>query len=70
MGITIIGHGHAPHIVGGCYEVGISCGMDHGYNSGLSGWAYNGVTLNKYGKRQSITFNKETLTYTTLYCVS
>lgn len=64
---TIVGHSHSPAIIGGCYQVGISCGMDHGYNSGLSGWAYNGVILNKYGKRQSITFNKETLTYTTLY---
>lgn len=64
---TIIGHGHAPQIIGGCYQVGISCAMQHGYNKGLSGWAYNGVTLNKYGKRQSITFNKTTMTYTTLY---
>jgi len=64
---TIIGHSHSPSIKWGCYQVGISCGMKHGYNNGLSGWAYNGVTLNRYGKRQSITFNKNTLTYTTLY---
>lgn len=64
---TIIGHSHAPSIVNGCYQVGISCSMQHGYNNGLSSWAYNGVTLNNHGKRQSITFNKDTLTYTTLY---
>lgn len=64
---TIIGHSHSPQINGGCYQVGISCQMQHGYNKGLSGWAYNGVTLNKHGKRQSITLNKDTLTYTTLY---
>jgi hypothetical protein len=64
---SIIGHSHSPSIIGGCYQVGISCKMDHGYNSGLSGWAYAGVTLNKHGKRQLIVLNKETLTYTTLY---
>ena len=63
---TIIGHSHSPAIKGGCYQVGVSCSLKHGYNKGLSSWAYNGVILNKYGKRQSITFNKETLTYTTL----
>lgn len=64
---TIIGHSHSPSIRWGCYQVGLSCKMDHGYNSGLSGWAYAGCTLNKYGKRQMIILNKETLTYTTLY---
>ena len=64
---TIIGHSHSPAIRWGCYQVGISCQMDHGYNTGLSGWAYAGVTLNKHGKRQMIVFNKDTLTYTTLY---
>lgn len=64
---TIIGHSHSPAIKWGCYQVGVSCSLKHGYNKGLSGWAYNGVTLNKHGKRQSITFNKNTLTYTTLY---
>jgi len=64
---TIIGHSHSPSIRWGCYQVGISCQMQHGYNKGLSGWAYAGVTLNKHGKRQMIVFNKDTLTYTTLY---
>lgn len=64
---TIIGHSHSPSIKWGCYQVGISCSMKHGYNKGLSGWAYAGVTLNKYGKRQMIIFNKDSLTYTTLY---
>lgn len=64
---TIIGHSHSPGIRWGCYQVGISCGMEHGYNHGLSGWAYAGVTLNKHGKRQMIILNKDTLTYTTLY---
>jgi len=64
---TITGHSHSPSIKWGCYQVGISCGMKHGYNKGLSGWAYAGTTLNKHGKRQMIIFNKDTLTYTTLY---
>lgn len=64
---TIIGHTHSPCIMGGCYQVGIACSLEHGYNAGLSGWAYAGVTLNKHGKRQMIVFNKYTLTYTTLY---
>lgn len=63
---SIIGHSHSPAIKNGCYQVGISCAMKHGYNKGLSGWAYAGVTLNKYGKRQMIIFNKNSLTYTTL----
>ena len=64
---TIVGHSHSPAIKGGCYQVGIACGMNHGYNHGLSSWAYGSCTLNKYGKRQMIVLNKETLTYTTLY---
>lgn len=64
---TIIGHSHSPGIRWGCYQVGLSCGMEHGYNQGLTSWAYAGCTLNKHGKRQMIVFNKETLTYTTLF---
>lgn len=64
---TIIGHSHSPSIRWGCYQVGLSCKMDHGYNAGLSGWAYAGCTLNEHGKRQMIVLNKQTLTYTTLY---
>lgn len=64
---TIIGHSHTPSIKGGCYQVGISCKMDHDYNEGMSGWTWAGCTLNKYGKRQMIVFNKKSLTYTTLY---
>lgn len=64
---TIVGHTHSPSITGGCYQVGIACSMEHGYNAGLSGWAYAGATLNQHGKRQMIVFNKQTLTYTTLY---
>ena len=64
---NIIGHSHAPHIKGNTYQVGISCGMSHGYNQGLSKWAYAGVTLNNRGIRQLIVLNKDTLTYTTLY---
>lgn len=63
---TIIGHSHSPSIRWGCYQVGVSCKLDHEYNKGLSGWAYAGVTLNKHGKRQMIILNKDTLTYTTL----
>jgi len=64
---SIIGHSHSPAIRWGCYQVGLSCRMDHGYNKGLSSWAYASCTLNKYGKRQMIVLNKDTLTYTTLY---
>ena len=64
---TIIGHSHSPSIHWGCYQVGLSCAMEHGYNQGLSSWAYAGCTLNKHGKRQMIILNQNTLTYTTLY---
>ncbi|MDA3855099.1 MAG: hypothetical protein PF569_02485 [Candidatus Woesearchaeota archaeon] len=64
---TIIGHSHSPGIRWGCYQVGVSCKLDHDYNTGLSGWAYSGVSLNQRGKRQLIVLNKNTLTYTTLY---
>ncbi len=64
---TIIGHSHSPGIKWGCYQVGISCKTDHDYNSGLTSWAYAGVTLNKHGKRQLVVFNQNSLTYTTLY---
>lgn len=63
---TIIGHTHSPSIIGGCYQVGVSCKLQHEYNKGLSGWAYASCTLNKHGKRQMIILNKESLTYTTL----
>lgn len=64
---SVTGHSHSPFIKGGCYQVGISCAMDHDYNDGLSSWAYAGCTVNKHGKRQMIVFNQEKLTYTTLY---
>lgn len=64
---TIIGHTHTPGILWGCYQVGVSCKLDHDYNKGLSGWCYAGVTLNSRGKRQLIVLNKNTLSYTTLY---
>jgi len=64
---TIIGHSHSPAIRWGCYQVGLTCGMEHGYNTGLTSWAYASCTLNKHGKRQMIILNKDTLTYTTLY---
>lgn len=64
---TIIGHSHSPAIRWGCYQVGIACKSQHGYNEGLTGWSFAGVSLNKHGKRQLIVLNKDTLTYTTLY---
>lgn len=64
---TIVGHIHSPAIKWGCYQVGLSCKMDHEYNTGLTGWAYAGVTLNRHGKRQMVVFNQKSLTYTTLY---
>ena len=63
---TVIGHSHAPGIQGNCYQVGISCAMKHGYNTGLSSWAYAGVTVNKHGMQQLIVLNNNSLTYTTL----
>lgn len=63
---TITGHSHSPGICGGAYQVGVSCSLDHGYNQGLSNWAYAGCTFNEHGKRQIIVFNKDSLTYTTL----
>ena len=64
---NIVGHSHAPHIKGNTYQVGVSCSLHHGYNEGLSKWAYASVTLNARGARQLIVLNKNTLTYTTLY---
>lgn len=64
---SIVGHTHSPAIRWGCYQVGLTCKMDHGYNQGLSSWAYASCTLNKHGKRQLIVLNKDSLTYTTLY---
>lgn len=64
---TIKAHTHSPAIKGNCYQVGISCGMDHGYNEGLTNWGYASVTINKHGARQLLILNKDTLTYTTLY---
>ena len=64
---NVIGHSHTPGIKWGTYQVGISCGMKHGYNQGLSSWAYASVTINDRGIRQMILLNKDTLTYTTLY---
>jgi len=63
---SVIGHSHTPSITGGCYQVGISCAMDHGYNKGLSGWAYASCIINGRGKRQMIVLNKWTKSYTTL----
>ena len=63
----VIGHSHSPGIKKNCYQVGVSCKLDQGYNKGLSSWAYASTTLNKRGIRQMILLNKETLTYTTLY---
>lgn len=63
---NIIGHSHSPGIKGNTVQVGLSCGMKHGYNQGLSSWAYASCTLNKRGARQLIILNKDTLTYTTL----
>ncbi len=64
---NVIGHSHTPGIKWGTYQVGISCSMKHGYNQGLSSWAYASVTINDRGIRQMILLNKDTLTYTTLY---
>jgi len=64
---TVIGHSHSPQIKWGSYQVGVSCALSHGYNQGLSGWAYANVIINKYGKRQMIVLNKWTLKYTTLF---
>jgi len=64
---TITGHSHSPAIKWGAYQVGIACSMKHGYNIGLSSWAYANCLLNDQGKRQMIVLNKDTLTYTTLF---
>lgn len=63
---TIVGHSHSPSIKWGCYQVGIACSLDHGYNKGVSGWTYAGCILNKRGKRQMIVFNRRKFSYTTL----
>src|SRR5208282_1750441 len=51
---SFIGHGHAPGIDEGCYQVGTSTILRLEYNHGASGWLNCHGVLNADGKRQLI----------------
>lgn len=55
IGVKVtIGHGHAPAIADGCFMVGLTAQLDHGYNKLPSTWAHAHCVLHADGKRQMI----------------
>ncbi|MBR8535402.1 hypothetical protein KDU71_07505 [Carboxylicivirga sediminis] len=64
---TLIAHSHTPSIKGGSYQVGLACKMEHGYNEGLTSWAFCSALISAQGKRQLILFNKHSKKFTTLF---
>lgn len=52
---SIIGHGHAPGIEDGCYQVGTNSRLRLGYNAGLSGWLHTDCVIYENGKRSLLT---------------
>jgi hypothetical protein len=48
---TAIGHGHAPGIRDGCYQVGTKSRIRLGYNSGPSSWLHTDCVIYPNGKR-------------------
>lgn len=52
---TVIGHGHSPKIMQGCWQVGVTARRDMTYaNDGPSSWAVADVVIHPNGKRQMI----------------
>jgi hypothetical protein len=52
---TVVGHGHAPGIEGGCFQTGTSSLLDMGYNLGApSSWLQSHVVIYGNGKRSHI----------------
>lgn len=49
---AIVGHSHAPCIVGGLYQVGTSSKLRLGYNRGPSSWLNSHCAVHADGKRQ------------------
>lgn len=50
-----IGHSHAAAIFAGCYQAGVSCALDMGYNRGPSNWSHSHIVTYENGKRAIIT---------------
>lgn len=50
-----IGHSHAAAIFAGCYQAGVCCLLDMGYNRGPSNWSHSHVVTYQNGKRAIIT---------------
>lgn len=48
---TVVGHHHTPYILDGCYAVGVTGSLDHGYNFLPSSWAHSHVIIYSNGKR-------------------
>jgi hypothetical protein len=48
---TVIGHGHAPGIWDGCFRVGVSAQIDHGYNDLPCSWLHAHALQYADGKR-------------------
>ena len=51
---SIVGHGHAPHTVGGCMQVGTLSLLKMGYNTGPSSWMHGNVIEYANGKRSHL----------------
>jgi len=51
---TIIGHHHSPSILDGCYTVGVTAALDHGYNYLPSSWLHSHCAVYANGKRSLI----------------
>jgi hypothetical protein len=49
---SITGHTHSPGITDGNMTVGVSGGLDMGYNKGLSSWLHAHGLTQPNGKRQ------------------
>lgn len=56
MGVkSIIGHGHSPFILDGCYGVGVTGSKDQGYNEDSpSTWFHTHVIVYRNGKRSQV----------------
>lgn len=50
-----IGHSHAAAIFAGCYQAGVSCALDMGYNRGPSNWSHSHIVTYENGKRAIVT---------------
>ncbi len=51
---SVTGHTHNPRILDGCFTVGVTAKLDHGYNLLPSGWANAHCILHADGRRQMV----------------